>query len=91
MAFWLWVVLIRGSKATAYNVGIEESLAILDIAVRISKVLGCKHDISTWHWPQPGAVSVHYLPSAARACLDLQLAAAIAFEQAISRTARCCA
>jgi nucleoside-diphosphate-sugar epimerase len=87
MAAWLWAVLIRGSKAYAYNVGSEESLSILDLAERISNILGCKLDISTRHQPQPGAATMHYVPSTTRARLDLRLPLAMALEEAIARTA----
>jgi len=87
MAAWMWAVLIRGSKARAYNVGSEENLSILDLAERISNVLGRKLDISTRHPPQPGAAATHYVPNTARARLELQLPVAIALEEAIARTA----
>ena len=87
MAAWLWAVLIRGSQAYAYNVGSEESLSILDLAERISNILGCKLDISTRHQPQPGAATMHYVPSTTRARLDLHLPLAMALEEAIARTA----
>jgi dTDP-glucose 4,6-dehydratase len=91
MAAWLWAVLIRGSKACAYNVGSEESLSILDLAERISNSLGCKLDVSTRLQPQPGAATMHYVPSTTRARLDLKLPLAMTLEEAIARTASWCA
>ena len=87
MAAWLWAVLIRGSNAHPYNVGSEESLSILDLAGRISNVLGRKLRISTLHHPQPGTSPTHYVPNSARARLELQLPVAMALEEAIVRTA----
>lgn len=87
MAAWLWAILIRGSKARAYNVGSEESLSILDLAERMSNVLGCKLDISTRQQPRPGSAATHYVPNTARARLELQLPRAMALHEAIVRTA----
>jgi dTDP-glucose 4,6-dehydratase len=91
MAAWLWAVLIRGSASRAYNVGSEESLSILDLAERMVSVLSCKPDISARHQPQPGNAPTHYVPSTARARLELQLPVAMALEEAITRTASWCA
>jgi dTDP-glucose 4,6-dehydratase len=91
MAAWLWAVLIKGTTSRAYNVGSEESLSILDLAERIMNVLDCKLDISARHQPQPGKAPTHYVPSTARARLELQLPMAMALEEAITRTARWCA
>ncbi len=87
MAAWLWAILIRGSKARAYNVGSEESLSILDLAEQIPNVLGCKLDIFTRQQPQPGSAAAYYVPNTARARLELQLPAAMALQEAIVRTA----
>jgi nucleoside-diphosphate-sugar epimerase len=91
MAAWLWAVLIRGSTAYAYNVGSEDSLSILDLAERISNLLGCKIDIATRYQPDPGIVPRHYVPSTARARLELQLPVAMELDEAIVRTASWCA
>jgi nucleoside-diphosphate-sugar epimerase len=90
MAAWLWAILIRGSKAYAYNVGSEESLSILDLAERITNVLGCKLEITTRQQPNPGAIS-HYVPCTARARRELNLPVAMPLEEAIARTASWCA
>jgi dTDP-glucose 4,6-dehydratase len=87
MAAWLWAVLIRGAKAHAYNVGSEESVSILDLAERISNLLGCKIDIATRHQPDPRTAPTHYVPSTARARIELQLPVAMALDEAIARTA----
>jgi dTDP-glucose 4,6-dehydratase len=91
MSAWLWAVLIRGAKAHAYNVGSEESLSILDLAERISNLLGCKIDISTRHQPDPGTAPKHYVPSTARTRLELHLPVAMELDEAIVRTASWCA
>lgn len=88
MAAWLWAVLIRGAQGCAYNIGSEESLSIVDLAERISSILGCSIDVSTRLQPKPGASAMHYVPNTARTRLDLQLPAAMALEEAIARTAR---
>lgn len=88
MAAWLWAVLIRGAQGRAYNIGSEESLSIVDLAERISSILGCSIDVSTRLQPKPGASARHYVPNTARTRLDLQLPAAMALEEAIARTAR---
>ena len=87
MAAWLWAVLIRGTQARAYNIGSEESLSIVDLAERISSILGCNFDVSTVLQPRPGTSAMHYVPNTARTRLDLQLPAAMALEEAIARTA----
>ena len=87
MAAWLWAVLIRGAQARAYNVGSEESLSILDLAKRISSILGCNPGVSTRDEPQPGAAIMHYVPNTTRARLDLQVPVPMALQEAIVRTA----
>lgn len=91
MTAWLWAVLIRGAKAHAYNVGSEESVSILDLAERISNLLGCKIDIATRHQPDPRTAPTHYVPSTARARIELQLPVAMELGEAIVRTASWCA
>ncbi len=91
MSAWLWAVLIRGRKAHAYNVGSEESLSILDLAERISNLLGCKIDISTGYQPDPGKAPTHYVPSTVRTRLELNLPVAMELDEAIVRTASWCA
>jgi dTDP-glucose 4,6-dehydratase len=87
MAAWLWAVLIRGSRARAYNVGSEDSLSILDLAERVSNIFGCRLPISTRQRQQPGAATMHYVPNTARTRLELKLPAAMTLQEAIVRTA----
>lgn len=87
MAAWLWAVLIRGAQARAYNVGSEESLSILDLAKRISSILGCNLGVSARDEPQPGEAIMHYVPNTTRARLDLQVSVPMALQEAIVRTA----
>ena len=87
MAAWLWAVLIRGSRARAYNVGSEDSLSILDLAERVSNIFGCRLPISTRQQQQPGAATMHYVPNTARTRLELKLPAAMTLQEAIVRTA----
>jgi len=88
MAAWLWAVLIRGQPGRAYNVGSEEGLCILDLAERISNILGSNLDVSTRQQPQPGVAALHHVPNTSHTRLDLQLPAAMTLEAAISRTVR---
>jgi dTDP-glucose 4,6-dehydratase len=88
MAAWLWAVLTRGQPGRAYNVGSEEGLCILDLAERISNILGSNLDVSTRQQPQPGVAALHHVPNTSHTRLDLQLPAAMTLEAAISRTVR---
>ena len=88
MAAWLWAVWIRGAQFRAYNIGSEESLTIIELAQRISSILGCSFDVYTRLQPKPGATAMHYVPNTARARLDLQLPETMPLEESIVRTAR---
>lgn len=88
MAGWLWAVLLRGRSNTAYNVGGEEAVSIVDLAQRVADVLE-----STGGVHAPNAVpnlpeAQRYVPDLTRARADLGLPAPLPLDEALRRTAR---
>lgn len=87
LMIWLLTILCQGTPGRAYNVGSEESVSILDLALRVAGRAG-----------RPGDVYVHskvpprflrpdrYVPSTERARRELGLNQLIGLDDAITRT-----
>jgi dTDP-glucose 4,6-dehydratase len=89
MAAWLWAILLRGQTARAYNVGSEESVSLLDLANRVSRVLTLDEvQVRTLRKPLPNAPPQHYVPATQRAQSELGLPPPISLEYALEHTAR---
>ncbi len=88
MAAWLWAVLLRGRTATAYNVGSEESLSIIELAARVRDMLDPNIAIHIRKQPRPGAEPQHYAPDTARARSELSLPFPPSTNDAIELTAK---
>lgn len=87
MAAWLWAVLFRGRPATAYNIGSEESLSIVQLATRVAGVLKSDKAVQVKKRPAPGTPIQHYVPDTTRARSELYLQHPLGLDEAISRTA----
>ena len=88
MAAWLWAVLLRGRPSTAYNVGGEESLSIVELAHRVLRVLETPSPVRVLQVPVAGRPAERYVPDVARARVELGVAPPFTLDQAIARTAR---
>lgn len=87
MAAWLWAVLIRGQTGRAYNIGSNERLSIRSLAERICRVLTATSQITVQKQATPGSTPEQYVPDIVRAQSELTLAAPMALDDAITRTA----
>ena len=83
---WLWTILLRGVPCRPYNVGSEESLSIAEVARKVAEFFGTESTIA--RPPTPGAPPLRYVPSTARARVELGLRCPIDFDQALARTVR---
>lgn len=88
MAAWLWAVLLRGRSGTAYNVGGEESLSILELAQRIVQLLDAASPVRVLQTAVPGQPPERYVPDTTRARTELGVMPQFTLDDAIARTAR---
>ncbi len=88
MAAQLWAVLLRGQSRRAYNVGAEESVSILDLAKRVTAVLGVAVPIRALQSVPSGHVAQHYVPDTRRAIDELGLPPPMTLDEALRRTIR---
>jgi len=86
MAAWLWAVLFRGRSGTAYNVGAEESLSIIQLARRVNELAGAHTGIQILRPPLAGSPAERYVPDTRRARAELGLPEALPLDDAIVRT-----
>jgi dTDP-glucose 4,6-dehydratase len=87
LAIWLWTILLRGQPGRAYNVGSEEAISIAALAARVTSALDSNSAIRVAQQPQPGIPAQRYIPSTARAGLELGLRQTVSLDDAIRRTA----
>lgn len=85
LAAWLWTLLVRGQAATAYNVGSDEAVTLVDLAERVKTVVSPEGRVSVLGKPE-GGPRHRYVPSIERA-KDLGLAVWTPLDDAIARTA----
>ena len=67
LAIWLWTLLIRGERGTAYNVGSSDEVTIRDLAHRVVEVAAPGAEIRIARQPVPGAPAERYVPATERA------------------------
>lgn len=88
MAAWLWAVLIRGQSVRAYNIGSQESLSILELARKVSKVVTMNAvDVHVLGTQLVGSVPQYYVPDINRTKTELDLADPMLLDHALQRTA----
>jgi nucleoside-diphosphate-sugar epimerase len=87
LAIWLWTIVVRGESCRAYNVGSERGLSIAELAGAVAAELAPSAGIRVLGVPCPGVAPDRYVPSTARARVELGLEEWIPLEQAIRRTA----
>jgi len=89
LAIWLWTILVRGQACRPYNVGAERDVSILELASIVRSALGATNAIHVAGRPGSGPTShpERYVPSTARARVELGLEEWISLEEGIRRTA----
>ena len=85
LAIWLWTILFRGARGTAYNVGSPEPISIADLARAIARETAPGALIRQARQPAPGVPAARYVPAVDRAA-GLGLRAWVPLEEAIRRT-----
>uniref|UniRef100_Q025T2 NAD-dependent epimerase/dehydratase n=1 Tax=Solibacter usitatus (strain Ellin6076) TaxID=234267 RepID=Q025T2_SOLUE len=89
LAIWLWTLLIRGQKGTAYNVGSPHEVSIADLARVVVREIAPQAGICIAGRPVTGAPALRYVPSTDRAAA-LGLHPWIPLEEGIRRTRDWC-
>jgi dTDP-glucose 4,6-dehydratase len=86
LVIWLWTLLFRASPLQAYNVGSDRPISIAGLAETIRSEVNPSIPI---HIAEPAGNSPphRYVPSTARAKVELGLTQTISLEEAIRRTA----
>jgi dTDP-glucose 4,6-dehydratase len=85
LAIWLWTILLRGDRGTAYNVGSAEEISILDLACRVAAVVSPAAEIHVAKQAVPGQPAMRYVPATDRA-EGLGLRTWISLEDGVRRT-----
>lgn len=85
LTVWLWTILFQGKSRRAYNVGSEDDLNIAALAREVA-ALPPKVDVNIASSAVSGAPVHRYVPSTARARLELGLRAEVPLREAIDRT-----
>jgi len=87
LAHWLWTILARGAPGAAYNVGAEDDHSIIDVARHVADVVAPQVAVMRAHEPAVGVAPDRYVPCTRRAREELGLAATVALDDAVRRTA----
>lgn len=87
LAVWLWTMLFRAPSLTAYNVGSERSVSIRELAHVVRDALNPKVEILVAKESVAGASVSRYVPSIAKARMDLGLRETVGLQETIVRTA----
>lgn len=87
LAVWLWTILIRGESGRPYNVGSEADVSISELAHLVADVVGSGIPILVAESARTGTAPARYVPSTARAALELDLRGRVALADAVLRTA----
>jgi hypothetical protein len=82
---WLWMILFRGQSMRPYNIGNEESFAILEIAQTVAKVINDQLAIKINIPANPYKSVERHIPSTQRAWNDLKLQSIIHLKETILR------
>ena len=86
LAEWLWMLLLRGEQARAYNVGSERAISICDLAHRVRACAATRNEIVVQGVPVAGTVPARYVPSTERAQKELGLRPRHTLDDALVRT-----
>jgi len=83
---WLFTIHLRGRAGRAYNVGSEEEVSIRSLAERIARSASPPLAVEVRTRPDPAAPAPRYVPSTARARVELGLEPTIGLDEAVRRT-----
>lgn len=86
LAYWLWVLLFRGSSGRAYNIGGDEPTSILDLAYRVNQVLGGNGKVTVQCSPKDHNPIGAYVPSIDRMKTEFGLEPFFSLNEAIRLT-----
>ncbi|PKN34161.1 MAG: epimerase [Deltaproteobacteria bacterium HGW-Deltaproteobacteria-19] len=75
MAVWLWTILFRGVSGRPYNVGSEEEITIRDLAKAVGNCFDPPVTVRVMKRRRSGEPLERYIPSTARARIELGLSA----------------
>jgi nucleoside-diphosphate-sugar epimerase len=85
LVVWLLRILVRGSRARAYNVGSDEAVTVAQLARAMADAVEPAPEVFIQATQAAGPLNI-YLPNIARARTELQLEVAIPLREAIPRT-----
>jgi len=85
MAVWLWTMAVRAEPFRPYNVGSGEGLTIAELAKAVTEATVPGIPIEIAQKPVPGAPAMRYVPSVARAQLELSLRPVITLTEGVRR------
>jgi dTDP-glucose 4,6-dehydratase len=77
----------RGSAGRAYNVGSEQAVTLRELAEMIAGAFGLA-EVKVLRTPLPGQLPHRYVPSTARARVELGLCETINLRETIRRSAK---
>jgi len=87
LARWLWTILFRGAGGRPYNVGSEEGITIRDLAKAVARCFEPPVPVRVLKRRRPGVSPERYVPSTARARVELGLIPSVPLAEAVRRTA----
>ena len=86
LAIWLWTILFQAPSMRAYNVGSEHAVSIAELAHTVAGLRDPGLNVSVAQAPTPGKAPAQYVPSTARARLELGLRQSVPLAEALQRT-----
>ncbi len=86
LAIWLWTILLRGRAGRTYNVGSEAALTIAQTAEAVAAHFSPAPPVRIGQPPTAGQAAARYVPSTARARIELGLEARVDLDEALRRT-----
>ena len=86
LAWWLWVLLLKGAPGRAYNVGSENAVSIAELARETAGLVQPPPPVTIAGVPDPGRAPERYVPSTARARSELALEETVDWRTALRKT-----
>jgi dTDP-glucose 4,6-dehydratase len=90
MAAWLWSILIKGKSGRAYNVGSEQSLPLLKVALSVSVATAFTGPVRVLKAAPSDSFPQRYVPNTRLALEEFELASPLSLDVALKRTAAWC-
>ena len=87
LTVWLWTMYARGAAGRAYNVGSEQAVTLRELAEMIAGEFGLA-EVKVLRTPLPGQLPHRYVPSTARARVELGLCETINLSETIRRSVK---